>query len=158
MENITKSNVEISANIHAFWKKNGKVVREDHVKNIVVYAGIQSVLERLANTASPDLRITHAALGDSTTAPAVGDTVLGNELYRNAIISASVSGAGNALYIDALFDINETSGDFKEFGFVVDGTASPDTGDLWNHVAVNWSKDLDEQLFIRATFTITNKA
>jgi hypothetical protein len=102
--------------------------------------------------------VNKAALGDGLAtgggAPAVGDLTLANEVYRNDVISAT--GDQNVLYLDALFTQEEVEGDFTEFGFYMDGAAGADTGELWNRVAVSWSKTLLESLFVRATFTIVN--
>ncbi|HEY8190918.1 MAG TPA: hypothetical protein VIG74_00735 [Alphaproteobacteria bacterium] len=159
MEQPLAQNLKVMVNVHAFWLDDkGRCTRQDHVKNIVTYAGLEKLLKRAAQQTSDDCYVNKAALGDGLAtgggAPAVGDLTLANEVYRNDVISAT--GDQNVLYLDALFTQEEVEGDFTEFGFYMDGAAGADTGELWNRVAVSWSKTLLESLFVRATFTIVN--
>lgn len=149
----------VKANIHAFWlDKQGNIKRTDRVENIVTYAALEKLLKRAAQQTSDNCYINKAALGNGATSgadtPATGNTQLKSEVYRNDVISAT--GSGNKLYVDALYTQPEVSGTFTEFGFFMDGSAGANTGELWDRVAVSWSKTTDESLFIRATFTFVN--
>ena len=72
-------------NIKAF-DKNGKLIQEDNVKNLITSAGKNLLAEGLRN-ATLDTEIKFIALGSNNTAPASGDTQLGNETFRKAVTS-----------------------------------------------------------------------
>ena len=147
--------IKVKANIHAYWRdKNGNLLREDHVKNIVTYVGLEKLLKKAAGETVDDALINKAALGTGDNTPATSDIALETEVYRNNVISATAS--DNQLFIDALFDQGEVDGTFTEFGLFVDGDAGANTGELWNRVLVNWEKSTEESLFVRCSFTFTN--
>lgn len=151
-----KQNLGFKANIIAEVRDSeGRIVRTYREKNIVCYAGIEEMLNRLAGAAGGDTIINIAALGTGGGTPATGDTGLATEVYRNEVVDASV--ADNVLTISALYEAAEVDGTFTEFGLFLDGdSGTPGSGELWNRVLVSWVKSSSESLFIRAQFTLTN--
>lgn len=130
-----------------------KVVKYYH--NIITTAAFQMILNNLSDaTPDNDMLVSHCALGDDDTAVAIGDTVLGNETYRNAV--GSMASSDNIGYFTAYFTQTEVSGTFKEAGFVSDGTGSADTGVLISHVNIDVTKSAVQKLTIDWTITLVN--
>lgn len=154
MKTPENQKIAFKGEIHAECRRNGKVLWKDVKHNVVCFVGIESVFQQLADEIVTPPVISHAALGTGTTAPAAGDTTLETETFRNT--SPITTAESNVLYADAVFEQAEVSGTFREFGFFINGTGDPDTGILWNHVAVNWTKSLEDTLFVRCIFTATN--
>ena len=67
--------------------ESGQIVRELRTHNIVTNAGLDAIARRVALIAPPEQD--QFAIGTGSTAPAVTDTELVNEVYRSGISSAS---------------------------------------------------------------------
>jgi len=76
--------VELSCNVFVTLRdaKTGRIKRQMAMHNKIPTAGLDFVRELLGNV---DRAPTHIAVGDDNTAPAAGDTALGNEVYRAQI-------------------------------------------------------------------------
>lgn len=104
---------------------NGEVVRE--IPNLVVTAG-KTWLASRAGSAS-DAVMSHMAIGEGTTAVAVGDTTLETEIDRNALNVAGGTAAGTAITFECTWvadDPNVTAPavtTITEAGIFNDGTA-----------------------------------
>src|SRR5687767_8055262 len=71
----------------------GALKSRDHVRNLVVTAGKQSIAESLrGNVANNKGQITYCAVGTGTNPPNAADTGLQTELYRKQISVRSSSG------------------------------------------------------------------
>lgn len=156
--NILKSDnlkVKITGKIIATIRdaKTGKIKRVYKHDNIIVTEGREVLARRLSGDTTYTGEITYGALGTSTTPPANGDTQLGTETYRNATASATFS--TNVAYIDFFYTAAEVNGTFKEFGNFIDGAAGANTGQLFSHVAVDWTKSAAETLTIACIYQIT---
>lgn len=92
MPNI-KSPSKVTDNVKVqLFDKNGKLKEERSIHNLVVNTGLAHIADQLS--ASPgDSAMSHMAIGTGTTAAAAGDTALETELDRNALDSATDSGA-----------------------------------------------------------------
>lgn len=123
-------------------------------KNVVAYVGLQAIWQRMANEYADPLLLSHAALGTGTSTPNPSNTQLQTEVFRNT--SPITTGVSNVLYADAVFGQSEVAGNFREFGFFIDGDVGANSGILWNRVSVNWDKELNDTLFVRARFTAVN--
>mgnify|MGYP001593860138 CR=1 FL=1 len=123
--------------------------------NVVPTVGRTMIANNLTN-ASPTntMLITHAALGSNVTAPAIGDTQLGTETYRNAI--ASRTNAANVAYATAFFNQTEVTGTFKEAGIFSNGTGTANSGVIVSHVAIDITKTSTQKLTIDWTLTLTS--
>ncbi len=117
----------------------GKLVRVDKGTNIICNAGLARITGGLAN----DLSLTYInwmALGTGTPTPAVGDTTLDTEDYRNE--TASGTHSGGICYATAYYTQTEVTGTFTEFGNFIGGTDTTDSGYLFSHKAsISWVKD-----------------
>lgn len=150
-----EGNLGIYQNITATVRNavTGEVVRVYRQKNLVAKVGRAIVAQRLANDLTNSLVINYGALGTDTTAPTSNDTQLGAEVFRKSPLSQSNS--DNVCNIGFFYTAGEVSGTFREFGTFIDGTASADTGVLFNKVAVNWVKSSSETLTVDVENTIT---
>lgn len=131
------------------------VERVFEYENLIPTAGRAAIASWLTS-ASPSpasLRANYTSLGDDATAPANGDTTLGNEVYRKAI--ASATNANNVAYMTAFYTAAETSGTYLEAGIHIAGTGAADSGTLFSHVAINITKTTSETLTIDYTITIS---
>lgn len=134
-------------------KTGEKIVK--YYKNIIPTVGFQLITNNLTDpTPDNDILISHIALGDGTTAPAIGDTTLENELYRNAVASRANSGA--IAYATGYFNQTECSGTYKEAGIFCDGSLTPDDGILLSRVAIDVVKSLTQKLTVDWTLTFAN--
>ena len=139
--------------LERFYAK-GALVREYNVKNIIATAGLNAICQILAGDYADTGAITHMALGDGVGTPAVGDTVLFNEVYRNA--TASSTSSSNVAICTAFYTETEIDGTLTEFGNFIDGTGTVDTGLLWSHVNVAWTKSNTETYTVACRYTLTN--
>lgn len=143
---------EVISNIR-FLNSISRTERLQYV-NLVPTVARTMIANNLTN-ASPTyvMKITHAALGSSATAPNNTDTQLGTETYRNAI--ASITNSSNIAYATAFFSAPECSGTYAEAGIFSNGTGSANTGVLDSHVAVSITKTTSQTLTIDYTLTIS---
>ena len=117
-------------------------------KNVVTKACWSMIANNFVD-ATPDntMLLNKAVLGSSTTTPAITDTQLGTETYRNNLASKSQDATNTYIcYATSFFNATETSGTYREAGIVVDGTASANTGVLVSRVAINITKSLSQTL------------
>jgi hypothetical protein len=122
--------------------------------NIVTTAAGTMVANNFAD-ATPDntMLLNKALLGSGTNTPAITDTQLQTETYRNNL--ASKSNVSNVASFTAFFNATETSGTYREAGMVCDGTASANTGILVSRVAINITKSTSQTLTLEWTLTIS---
>lgn len=98
------------------------IVSSIHVPNLVVTTGKEHVAARVASN-TPTI-ISHMAIGEGLSVPALANTVLGSELDRVALVSTTVTGT-NIVYT-ATFGPGVGTGSVTEAGLFNDATA----GDL----------------------------
>jgi hypothetical protein len=134
---------------------HGHFIRSQKITNIISNAGFNVLAKILAGEYSDAGLINKMALGDGAGTPNVSDTTLFNEVYRNN--KASSTSSANIAIITAFFTEIEVDGTFTEFGNFIDGTDTVDTGALWSHVNVSWTKSNSETLTIQCKYTLANK-
>jgi len=86
------------------------------IKNMVVNYGLVGLATVIAGGGafSP---MTHLALGDSNTAPALGDTSLGNELRRDAAVVTQIAfPENNKVQFQVEHALGAVTGTFREAG------------------------------------------
>ncbi len=99
-------------------------------------------------------QINYGALGSSSTAVSNADTQLGTEVFRKLYASHTTDG-NNVAYVDFFYAATDTSGTYNEFGNVIDGTASANTGRLFSHILTGgWVKSPLQSMFISCQYTI----
>lgn len=134
--------------------KTGRIKSIDHVKNMFVTAGKNSLADSLKGTTSNNKGIiSYCALGTSATAPTLADTLLIAELARKAVSVRSV--VGNIATFQTFFTTGEANGTLREAGLFGDAaTASANTGTLFCRAAINRVKSSSDTLTLSWSVTI----
>lgn len=95
--------------------------------------GINLIIRRLLSINTYTLNINWGAIGTNGTAVAASDTQLGTETLRTTVALAS-QGALNLASFQFFFpDANLANGTYREFGMFIDGTATANSGQIFNH-------------------------
>lgn len=98
---------------------NGEIKEEHEFKNLVVTVGKNFVASRMVGTAANVM--SHMAIGSDSTAPAAGNTALGGELGRVALVSSSAT--ANVVTYAATFPAGTGTGAVVEAGIFNAGAA-----------------------------------
>ena len=135
--------------------KDGKVVQEDNLKNLITSAGKNLLAESLRN-ASLDTEIKFISLGSDNTAPSSGYTTLGNETFRKAVTSQTAGGSVGVTITNLYVAPEEAVGTIEEIGFHSGSSASAttDSGVLFARVLYSRTKTAVESIQIERTDTI----
>lgn len=127
--------------------------REVVVKNLVTTVGRSVIAQRLSNIVTYTGIINYGVLGTSSTTPANGDTQLGTEVFRKVV--ASTAATSNNSFIDFFYSKADTNGTYNEFGTVIDGTASANTGQIFTHALTGgWTKASTESMTVSCQYTV----
>lgn len=130
------------------------MTKEKVITNLITTAGRSVLAQRLANTTTYTGIINYGVLGSSATAVANGDTQLTAEVFRKVVASSSYT--TNVAFIDFFYGKADTNGTYQEFGTVIDGTASANTGQLFTHALTGgWVKTSSESMTVSCQYTIT---
>lgn len=139
---------EILAELERLFK-----VREYEGTNLIVLVGRSVLAQRLAGTTTYTGTINYGLLGDDNTAAAAGNSVLNNEVFRKVVASASYT--DHQAFIDFFYSKADTNGTYEEFGTVIDGTGSADTGQLFTHyITGGWTKSASESMTVAVQYDI----
>jgi len=134
----------------------GKISDVYERQNLIVNAGLAIVAQRLAGDDTYSLEINYGALGDGSGAIADSDTEMENEIYRK--LASSSSHDGKTAYIDFFYEKADVAGTFTRFANFIDGEAGADTGIMWSHLPVNWTKTLNDGLFVSCRYIVYYKS
>lgn len=133
----------------------GRLKHVDDKLNVICNAGFNAITRLLTGDHTYSGEINKALLGTGVGTASASDTQLITEAYRNDI--ASSTDDQNIAYVTAFFSETECSGTYKEFGNVIDGSVSANTGRLWSHITgLNWIKDNQTVLVISCKYTFTS--
>jgi len=124
------------------------------IENITCTVGRSVLAQRLSGTTTYTGIVNYGALGSSATAPAVGNTQLGTEVYRKALSSGTYS--SNIAYLENFYTSTETSGTYEEFGFFIDGTGAANSGQIFNRFTQTVVKSATESLNVQSQVTIND--
>jgi hypothetical protein len=139
----------------ALLEADGIIERHKADHNIVVTMGRNVLARLLAGDTTYSGQINYGALGSSSTAVSNADTQLGTEVYRKLFASHTTDG-NNVAYVDFFYAATDTNGTYNEFGNVIDGTASANTGRLFSHILTGgWTKSNVQSMFVSAQYTIS---
>lgn len=123
------------------------------VHNLVALAGRAVIAERLIGDTTYTGAINYGALGTSSTAVNAADTTLGAEVARKLFARRTRTGAQAAF--DFYYSKADTNGTYEEFGMFIDGTASADSGQLFNHALTGgWTKTNTEAMTVSITIDV----
>lgn len=128
-------------------------VKEHCIENLVPTVGKSVIAQRLAGTTTYSGTINYFVLGSNTTVPALGDTQLGTETYRQLYTDRSY--LSNVAYLSCFIPAGSATGTHYEVGVVIDGTGTANTGQLFSHAAISQTKSALNSLTIDASFTVT---
>jgi hypothetical protein len=133
----------------------GVIERHKAAHNLIVTVGRNVLARLLAGDTTYSGQINYGALGSASTAVSNSDTQLGTEVYRKLYASHTTDG-NNVAYIDFFYAATDTNGTYNEFGNVIDGTASVNTGRLFSHILTGgWVKTNLQSMFVSCQYTIS---
>lgn len=118
-------------------------------ENITPTVGFEVITKMLTGNASAleELEVMVHAFGDDNTAPADGDTALGNETVRKLLSSKSYSGA--SAFYTVFYDLSEGNGTHEEMGLFANADpGTPDDGTLWDRSLISITKTGTQSLSI----------
>lgn len=128
-------------------------VRQVQYQNLVVLSGRSIIARRLVGDTTYGLEISYGALGSDDTAPDASDTTLNTEVARKTYATRSRSNA--QVTIDFYYSKGDTNGTYEEFGCFIGGSATVDTGQLFNRVLTGgWTKSSSEAMTVSVQFDI----
>ena len=153
MKNVNEQ-IEWNGQIHVVIKRKDGTTEEVSMHNLITDVGKQLLRDALAGTAS-DAKIKYVAVGNSNTAPAAGDTVLGNEIFRKAVTTYSTPSADSLVTTVVLApgDVNEQ---IEEIGWFAgpEATNTSGSGIMIARVLYSHLKNDLEQIQIERTDTL----
>lgn len=127
--------------------------REQSFQNQVVAVGRACFTGRLVGETTYTGVVNYGALGSGTTAVMDTDTVLDTEVARKG--TATRTRTGNSATLRFFYSKSDTDGTYEEFGTFIDGTASADSGQMFNRVLTGgWVKSDLESLTVTAQFDL----
>lgn len=121
--------------IRAYKAGTKELIQEIVQKNLIMQGtstGKDLIVQRLIGTNTYSLNVNYGAIGTGTTAPAVSDTQLQTEVARAIIALGQDIGNAQATLQFFFADANLANGTYREFGTFVDGTASANSGKIFN--------------------------
>ncbi len=128
--------LEGTVTIRSFKAGTKELIQEIKQKNLIMIGsdrGLGLLVNRLVNSLTYTGVINYGALGSSATAPTTADTQLTTEVARTTVANG-VNSTNTVAQIQFFFaDAILANGTYREFGMFVDGTASANTGRLFNH-------------------------
>jgi hypothetical protein len=128
-------------------------IRTLEKRNIVVLSGRSAMARILLGDTTYSGAINYGALGTDSTAPAASDTTLGAEVARKLFARRTRTDA--QLNFDFFYSQLDTDGTYEEFGIFIDGDASADTGQLFNHALTGgWAKTNAEAMTVSVQINI----
>lgn len=121
----------------------------------VTNAGLNLFRDGLDGVNNP--KITYVAIGSSSTAPAVTDTMLGNETFRKKIVNWTNGASTGEILVNGYLNSGDAVGlNIQEVGFFAGNTASatPNSGILVAHGLLAHGTKLNTE-GIQLTFDLT---
>ena len=130
-------------------------IREKVFYNMVVLTGRSVFARLLVGDTTYTGAINYGCLGTATPTIADSDTQLGTEVFRKQV--ATKTRTNTTVNIDFYYSKADTNGTYNEFGMEIDGTATANTGQLFNHVLTGgWTKSSSESMTVSAQINNNN--
>lgn len=124
-------------------------------RNLCVLVGRSMMAGRLAGETTYTGIINYGCLGTSATAVSDSDTQLGAEVKRKAV--GTRTRINDQVNFEFYFSKSDTSGTYQEFGMVVDGTLTANTGVQFNRLLTGgWTKSAAEALTVAVQININH--
>jgi len=132
---------------------DGKILEVQEVHNLVTQVG-KNGWAKIANSESGFTGVVnYVALGTGANAPALGDTTLQTEVARTTQVSGSNARLASVVTQEFYFSPAVANVNIKEVGAFVDGTASADTGTLFDRALLDITKTSSNSLYIYFSLT-----
>lgn len=127
--------------------------KEQAFNNMIVSVGRQCFSGRLIGETTYTGAINYGALGTGNTAVSDSDVALDTEVKRKAV--ATKTRVANTSTFRFYYSKADTSGTYEEFGTFIDGTATADSGQMFNRVLTGgWTKSSLESLTVTVQFDL----
>lgn len=124
-------------------------------KNLVVMTGRTVFSRLLSGDTTYTGIINYGALGTSSTAVSDGQTQLVAEVKRKVV--ATVTRTNDQVNLDFYYSKADTNGTYQEFGTFIDGTASANTGQMYNRLLTGgWTKSASESMTVSLQINLNN--
>ena len=121
--------------------------------NQIVLSGRSVFAQRLFGTTTYTGTINYGAVGTSDQAVSDSDIKLVTEAKRKGIATKTIS--GDSVSFRFYFSKADVAGTLEEFGTFIDGTASADSGQLFNRALTGgWVKSASESLTVTVQFDL----
>lgn len=132
---------------------DGNLIEVKEFDNLVVNVALNAFAAMLNNEGGSFTGIiNYGAVGTSAASPAATDTTLTAEVAR--VVPDDNSRSANVTTITFYYDTATGNGLLKEFGAFIDGTASANTGTLFDRVNIDVTKTSLNSLIITLTITV----
>lgn len=122
-------------------------VRKVVLKNQVHLAAREMFAKMIAGESTYTGEVNYGALGTGSGVITDSDTQLGAEVARKPV--ASRTRTNDSVTIDFYYSKSDTDGTYNEFGLFIDGTATANTGLMYNRVLTGgWTKSSTEAMTV----------
>ncbi len=135
MKNNEDIKVRGKVTIRAYKAGTKELLQEIVQRNLIMVGtntGLDLIVQRLIGTNTYTLNINYGAIGTGSTAPAVGNTQLGTETARTTVALSQDLTHNEAVLQFFFADASLANGTYYEFGTFIDGTASANSGQIFN--------------------------
>lgn len=109
----------------------GELLQVAYTNNLVCDRGRNVLAGRLNNETTYTGIINYLAVGTGTNAPLSTDTQLQTELARTTVSSSSRT--NSQVTLNFFYNSSTANGTITEVGAFIDGSASANSGQIWNH-------------------------
>ncbi len=141
--------------INLFWKEQGRLIEKKVQHNLVCNVTKNGFAGILNGESGFTGIINYGAVGTGTNSPASSDTTLQTEIARTIVEAGSNFRASNVTTMSFYFDPTVGNGNIKEFGAFIDGTATVDTGFLFDRVNLDVTKTSLNSLRVTLQVTVS---
>lgn len=132
-----------------------RLVRDITVKNLVTQVGLNGWAKIENGESGFSGVVNYCALGTGANAPNINDTELQNEVGRAIMTPASNVRTNNVNEKSFYFGPDVANGEIKEIGCFVDGTASADSGTMFDRALFDITKSSTIAVFIYFSITFS---
>lgn len=132
--------------------KTGEVKKHIIKENLVCNEGLNAIASVLNGEGTYTGVINYLAVGTGTSTPLITDSQLQTETART--LKADSTRTNNEVVYDFSFGTTQANGSLKEAGAFIDGTASANSGQLFDHVNIDVTKTSNDVLTITLTVTV----
>ena len=118
----------------------GNIIKEQTVSNLVVTVGKEVFARLLAGDTTYSGEINYLAVGTGLSSPNISDTTLETEIDRVGPQAPTPTRSSTEVTYEFFFSASEAIGTLKEVGAFIDGTATVDTGQLFDRAQIDIEK------------------